>query len=449
MDAGYGLRLMQGGVDRTGLASLADAVGTPGLNLIERRRQEQALADAIAAATASENIGDPSVTTTTEESPDIGDIVYSYGKSLDDKFESILTPLGQEKYMEFKDAIRGGAQTAGDMFSSFMEDPNPLKVDPLSVPVDTDGDGVIGEYEQSVADMENELKMMDIRNSLFYNVVDPTKQAIGDFMSSPAAKSTIDMFKLPFLVGKDMFEDKFIDPYFKANGGRVGMANGGLRDSGMVSTSKGYGPAGAGGAAMGPSGNQGGNKGGNQKSQKEVDIDQLKKEEEEKARMVTTTTTLNPALYGLVEDQLSLQTPPEPMQEQSFLDTVSKYNPLQQDFQVTPNLTFGYDINPNLKDLSDINARVGLNYSFGNYNQGGPVSVGMDDNKKTLRISEDDKFIEAEQMLRGDTELYNYLVGGEIMPGLSFELGVMDDAVMEPGMRSPDDLKFFNIKKTF
>ena len=221
MDAGYGLRLMQGGVDRTGLASMADAIGSPGLDLIERRRQEQALADAIAAATASENIGDPSVTTTTEESPDIGDIIYSYGKSLDDKIESALTPLGQEKYMEFKDAIRGGVQTAGDMFSSFMEDPNPLKVDPLSVPVDTDGDGVIGEYEQSVADMENELKMMDIRNSLFYNVVDPTKQAIGDFMSTPAAKSTIDMFKLPFLVGKDMFEDKFIDPYFKADGGPV------------------------------------------------------------------------------------------------------------------------------------------------------------------------------------------------------------------------------------
>lgn len=221
MDAGYGLRLMQGGVDRTGLASMADAIGNPGLDLIERRRREQALADAIAAATASENIGDPSVTTTTEESPDIGDIIYSYGKSLDDKIESALTPLGQEKYMEFKDAIRGGAQTAGDMFSSFMQDPNPLKVDPLSVPVDTDGDGVIGEYEQSVADMENELKMMDIRNSLFYNVVDPTKQAIGDFMSSPEMKFTTDIFKLPFLVGKDMFEDKFINPYFKADGGPV------------------------------------------------------------------------------------------------------------------------------------------------------------------------------------------------------------------------------------
>jgi hypothetical protein len=248
-------------------------------------------------------------------------------------------------------------------------------------------------------------------------------------------KFTTDVFKLPFSYAKD----RFIDPYFKADGGRVGLVQGGPSQQGQTQR------GGLEGGRRGFGGPPGGG-GGNQKSQKEVDIDQLKKEEEEKAKMVTTTTTLNPALYGLVEDQLSLQTPPEPMQEQSFLDTVSKYNPLQQDFQVTPNLSFGYDVNPNLKDLSDINATAGFSYSF---NQGGPVSVGMDDNKRTLRISEDDRFIEAEQMSTGDTELYNYLVGGEIMPGLSFELGIMDDAVMEPGMRSPDDLKFFNIKKTF
>ena len=68
---------------------------------------------------------------------------------------------------------------------------------------------------------ENELKMMDIRNSLFYNVVDPTKQAFENFMSSPEMKFTTDIFKLPYSVGKDMFEDKFINPYFKANGGPV------------------------------------------------------------------------------------------------------------------------------------------------------------------------------------------------------------------------------------
>ena len=43
---------------------------------------------------------------------------------------------------------------------------------------------------------------------------------------------------------------------------RVGFRYGSMRGSGMVSGSKGYGPAGAGGQAMGPSGNQGGNQGG-------------------------------------------------------------------------------------------------------------------------------------------------------------------------------------------
>jgi hypothetical protein len=41
-------------------------------------------------------------------------------------------------------------------------------------------------------------------------------------------------------------------------------SRGSLRDSGMVQGSSGYGPAGAGGQALGPSGNQGGNQGGNQ-----------------------------------------------------------------------------------------------------------------------------------------------------------------------------------------
>jgi hypothetical protein len=286
--------------------------------------------------------------------------------------------------------------------------------------------------------MENELKMMDIRNSLFYNVVDPAKQAIGDFMSTPEMKFTTDVFKLPFSYAKD----RFIDPYFKADGGRVGMANGGLRDSGMVSTSKGYGPAGAGGAAMGPSGNQGGNQGGNKggkkDSSKEVDIDQL---EEKQEPVVTVQPAVKPMLDDLMQQQLLSYAPVE---EQSFLDTVGKYNPLAQTFQVTPDLSFSYDVNPNLKDLSDLNATAGLTYSF---DKGGSVSGKLSDEGKTLRLSEDDKFIQAENV--GDTELYNYLVGGEIMPGLNFEFGLMDDAVMEPGMMSPEDLKFFRLIKDF
>ena len=48
-------------------------------------------------------------------------------------------------------------------------------------------------------------------------------------------------------------------------GDRRGVTS--LRDSGMVQGSSGYGPAGAGGQALGPSGNQGGNQGNNQNNQ--------------------------------------------------------------------------------------------------------------------------------------------------------------------------------------
>mgnify|MGYP003109482024 FL=1 len=386
---GTGLRMMQaGGVDRTGFADIADALGTPGLDLIRKRREEQGLAALL--ASLSENQIEPTV-----------------DKPVDEKGMTSLS---------FSDVALG-----------------------LLDPVTTGIDLIKGASK----------RMTPEEISLFYQG-DPMDQLYGGYGFDKSRemfdlqKGDTNIFGNEVLMDSPMLVDPEVRALYESalgmkQGGRVGLVQGGPSQQGQTQR------GGLEGGRRGFGGPTGGG-GGNQKPQKEVDIDQLKKEEEEKAKMVTTKTTLNPALYGLVEDQLSLQTPPEPMQEQSFLDTVSKYNPLQQDFQVTPNLSFGYDVNPNLKDLSDINATAGFSYSF---NQGGPVSVGIDDNKKTLRISEDDKFIEAEQMLRGDTELYNYLVGGEIMPGLSFELGVMDDAVMEPGMRSPDDLKFFNIKKTF
>ena len=385
VNIGTGLRMMQaGGVDRTGLADIADALGTPGLDLLDEKR-----------AAAQDEL-------------------------LMQSLLDLMSPIEEEKPKEeMKPAVLDGVSDIGELRGYFSE---------------------MGDQKYD-SELEKFLDNIEIPNVMFRNggYVDYKGDKTDD------GQSLSNFLGLEGLIAGSDFLNKLYELYSSSglplfeNGGRVDLFQGGPSQQGQTQR------GGLEGGRRGFGGPPGGG-GGNQKSQKEVDIDQLKKEEEEKAKMVTTKTTLNPALYGLVEDQLSLQTPPEPMQEQSFLDTVSKYNPLQQDFQVTPNLSFGYDINPNLKDLSDIDATAGFSYSF---NQGGPVSVGMDDNKKTLRISEDDKFIEAEQMLRGDTELYNYLVGGEIMPGLSFELGVMDDAVMEPGMRSPDDLKFFNIKKTF
>tara|TARA_R100000315_G_C5219040_1_gene131345 strand:- start:33 stop:1334 length:1302 start_codon:yes stop_codon:yes gene_type:complete len=427
-----GLRMMQGGVDRTGFAKMAEGLGNPGLDLI-RQRQEEARLQAL--LNSMMQVDDEGGLT------DMSGLPTSGPSAIDEatgKFESGQT---------FSENL---AQTISEQ-AGFKPGVTDVIENIIEAPIE----GVQFLQEEFNKGVEQGQDEMATPLSVFGDVYRDAKPFVSDVLKGGGNLFLDQYNKLLNIPIEDYdYETEFFKNLFEG-GGPESIPIGGMQDGGRVGLFQG-GPSQQGqtqrggleGGRRGFGGPPGGG-GGNQKSQKEVDIDQLKKEEEEKAKMVTTTTTLNPALYGLVEDQLSLQTPPEPMQEQSFLDTVSKYNPLQQDFQVTPNLSFGYDINPNLKDLSDINATAGFSYKFGNYNQGGPVSVGMDDNKRTLRISEDDRFIEAEQMSTGDTELYNYLVGGEIMPGLSFELGIMDDAVMEPGMRSPDDLKFFNIKKTF
>ena len=425
-----GLRMMQGGVDRTGFAKMAEGLGNPGLDLIRQRREEaklQALLNSMMQVDDEGGLTDMSGLPTSGPSAiDEATGKFESGQTLPEEIAQ-----GVSDYFDFKPEVT-------DVIENIIEAPV---------------EGIQFLQEQFNKGVEQGQDEMATPLSVFGDVYRDAKPFVSDVLKGGGNLFLDQYNKLLNTPIEDYdYETEFFKNLFEGGGSGSIPIYGGMQDGGRVGLFQG-GPSQQGqtqrggleGGRRGFGGPPGGG-GGNQKLQKEVDIDQLKKEEEEKAKMVTTTTTLNPALYGLVEDQLSLQTPPEPMQEQSFLDTISKYNPLQQDFQVTPNLSFGYDVNPNLKDLSDINATAGFSYSF---NQGGPVSVGMDDNKKTLRISEDDKFIEAEQMLRGDTELYNYLVGGEIMPGLSFELGVMDDAVMEPGMRSPDDLKFFNIKKTF
>jgi len=44
---GEGLRMMQGGVDRTGFADMADSIGNPGMDLIAARRDALAEAEAM------------------------------------------------------------------------------------------------------------------------------------------------------------------------------------------------------------------------------------------------------------------------------------------------------------------------------------------------------------------------------------------------------------------
>ena len=124
--------------------------------------------------------------------------------------------------------------------------------------------------------------------------------------------------------------------------------------------------------------------------------------------------------------------------------------------------TFGMGYNP-------MSGQVGMSATYG-FNQGGRVgldnggsltnditelmnslSMNMGDNQQMYQLSDADSFLRAE-ILGNDNPRYNYTVGSNLdslMPGLSFEAGVMDDAIYGPGMTSPDDYKFFNLKKTF
>ena len=99
-----------------------------------------------------------------------------------------------------------------------------------------------------------------------------------------------------------------------------------MRDSGMVSTSTGYGPAGAGGMAQGPSGNQGGNQGNQQDTTQDTTED-------------TTTTFNSPSFdFGPTYDY----TPPK---KDSLLDDVvdtyrdlTTFNTPLGELSITPGL---------------------------------------------------------------------------------------------------------------
>ena len=81
----------------------------------------------------------------------------------------------------------------------------------------------------------------------------------------------------------------------------------------------------------------------------------------------------------------------------------------------------------------------------------GSLDIDIGDNEKNIQLSDEDAFIRA-QILGEDNPLYNYTIGGsldDLIPGLSFEAGVRDDAVFGPGMMSPEDHKFLKIIKSF
>ena len=351
------LKLMQGGTDRTGFADMADTYAF--------ERPDRSAEERLALLKASMEAGQDSEIGGEEDGETGGFSFNDIFSSADDSINNVLTEKGQEIYSSIKDSV-------GGMYSSFMEDPNPFKVDDLSVPIDADGDDQISEYEQALSDLGNEEKMMDIRNSLYYNYVEPVKDKFSDMYNSEAGQFTRDAFSTPFLMAKD----KYIDPYFKsdgdpltfkADGGRVEMFRGGsMRDSGMVRGSKGYGPAGAGGQAQGPRGNQGGNQGGNRGGNgRQIQTGpSLNNINPEKKRFVQEAV--------MAEDMNNLMQPrpkyTAPLKEETIMDKLNRINFFEGEYgDPDDGLSFGYDINP-----FDETANANLTYSFAD---GGRVAM--------------------------------------------------------------------------
>ena len=115
-----------------------------------------------------------------------------------------------------------------------------------------------------------------------------------------------------------------------AQGGRMGLFKGGsLRDSGMVSTSKGYGPAGAGGAAMGSSGNQGNMQGGGNKNQQNNNVQNIHStpDEDDSKQEQTTTVDVTPDVkQQSFLDRLFSGIFTKPTVKEDFVNK-AKYNP--------------------------------------------------------------------------------------------------------------------------
>ena len=393
---GDGLRMMQGGVDRTGYADMADAIGNPGLDLIKQRRAQadqeaklQALLDAMMLGDGSTE--DPKLQLTSGFNPDT-QMQNTFPTGIDN-------PELRKIQYDFNDLFNPGPEVFGVNAAQFAF-PQLELADVIT--------------NKGLEELDNLIKMG----------ADPIGSAL--YLSKGAT--------IPGLENELGLQD----------GGRVHLQGGGMdAGAGSLSGDKGFGA----GVSRGVQDriNRGGNKQGKINiPDKEVDIDQL----QDALSMPSVSnymgmTNIDPKMMYSIGPTMQMQ--PPVADEASAFDQVSKYNPFAQTFDVAPGLTFGYDIDPSLKNLGDLSAEANLTYSF---NQGGNVSGKISDDEKSLRLSDEDKFIQAQTV--GDTDLYDYLIGGEITPGLNFELGLMDDEITDPlGMTPREDYKFFRLIKEF
>ena len=427
---GDGLRMMQGGVDRTGYAGMADAIGNPGLDLIRQRRAEadqqarlQALLDAMMLGDDG-STEDPKLQVTSGFNPDT-QMQNTFPTTFAENVAQSISDYADFK-PEVEEVIENIIEAPGEGVQ-FIKDEltEGVKPDEFATPLNVIGDV----YRETAPFVTDVLKG---GGNLFL-------EQYNKLLNTPIEDYEYETDFFKYLFGGEGGGPESVPIGGMQNGGRVHLQGGGMdAGAGSLSGDKGFGA----GVSRGVQDrmNRGGNKQGKINiPDKEVDIDQLSMPSVSNYMGITN---IDPKMMYSIGPTMQMQ---PPVDETSAFDQFSKYNLLDQTFDVAPGLTFGYNINPSLKNLGDLDAEANLIYSF---NQGGNVSGKISDDEKSLRLSDEDKFIQAQTV--GDTDLYDYLIGGEITPGLNFELGLMDDEITDPlGMTPREDYKFFRLIKEF
>ena len=234
------LKMMQGGEDRTGYADMIDTLGSPGDLLAQRRaeaEQRRSLMELLSSQGGDEIIGGDISGGDEGNGFSFSGAFDKAKTSVDDFTDSFLTSEGQD----LKDTIVG---KSGDFLKSVYDIAN----DPANI--------VGPNLSLSIAEaLGLEQKPDPNKDPIVINIDDIMNQAKDYVVDSDAGQ----MIGQGVSTGYDMFKDKFLSPYFNyfadeeedinsnifgpaveyADGGRVGMQQGGVPTPALLGTSSG------------------------------------------------------------------------------------------------------------------------------------------------------------------------------------------------------------------
>ena len=326
---GYGLRLMQGGVDRTGYGKMIDELGTPGLDLIKQRRAAAAQSAAL--------------------------------DEFEKKLQGLYGNTGEEDELPI-DSTDRDKLVFGPIFENLEgKTLEQVKADPnLELPV--------GGYDQIVKDYEMSIgeKMFD-DDSIF-----PQKSLATDlgidalrYGIAPGLSAFYDVLK-PTVMGDGTLygnELEFMPEELlnsMADGGRIHLQGGGM-DAGKDSKSGDMGMGAGVSRDVQRSMNGGGGGGGGSNINNQSTAETVTETTEQPSMaFVKPAVTVRPEDLITIDQPMMKYSPPE---ETSVLDALSNLNFFEGTYgDPDDGLSFSYDIDPLGGDAS---AQLGYSFADG------------------------------------------------------------------------------------